>query len=171
MARSFAIAFIIIGICVTDAYSARLESATIEPIQVEGIEYRIPNTVEKMGIVQAFKIGAEKPLWEQKIYNVYVFSGLLGLEEDVQWIFISSVDLFDGKLHITNEAGNQYYLSPESREVEPFDSNPILNASTLIFFLIAYAPSVPFILIAFIVWIFLRKRKRHNKAAENNATS
>jgi hypothetical protein len=44
-----------------------------------------------------------------------------GLEEDVQWVFITALELDGGKLRVTNGKGEQYTLDLKTKKVEKVD--------------------------------------------------
>jgi outer membrane protein assembly factor BamB len=68
-----------------------------------------------MGYVQAFDIQTGRKLWETKVYHVWIMPLA---EEDCQWIFISNMQVQDGKLVVKNEAGKTYHLNLQTGRVE-----------------------------------------------------
>ena len=81
----------------------------------QGIEYRAPLDVEYMGYVQAFEVASGRKLWETKVYHVLIIPVL---EEDVQWVFISGMQLQDGKLLVRNENGKSFRLDLTTGRVD-----------------------------------------------------
>ena len=46
------------------------------------------------------------------------------LEEDVQWVFITKLELSGDKLLVTNSKGNQYRVDLETGKVEKVEKDP-----------------------------------------------
>ncbi|MEY2575598.1 MAG: hypothetical protein QOF80_1085 [Verrucomicrobiota bacterium] len=67
-----------------------------------------------MGFVIATDVSTWKELWRQRIYHVHMKPLL---EKDVQWVFITSLTLRDGKLLITNERDEHFTLDLTTRKV------------------------------------------------------
>ncbi len=86
----------------------------VQSIISDGIEYRAPLDLEKMGVVQAWDVKTKKMLWEKKVYSVR-FNPLL--ERDAQWIFITHLKAEAGLIVVSNEKGKQFSLSPKSKRV------------------------------------------------------
>jgi len=68
-----------------------------------------------MGHVQAFDLSSGRKLWETKVYHVWIMPLL---EEDVQWVFISGMQIQGGKLLVRNEQGKSFKLDPKTGRVE-----------------------------------------------------
>lgn len=62
----------------------------VNPIVYEGIKYTAPT--DKMGYVVASDVKTGKVLWEKKVYEV---TYQMGLEQDVQDVFISGLEIRD----------------------------------------------------------------------------
>lgn len=77
----------------------------VESVIYKGIKFIASNTPQRMGYVEAWDIETKRKAWEQKVYTV-VFDRLL--EQDVQWVFISSLNIEDKKLVVTDERGKEY---------------------------------------------------------------
>ncbi|OGF64875.1 MAG: hypothetical protein A2Y62_13190 [Candidatus Fischerbacteria bacterium RBG_13_37_8] len=98
----------------------RAAPVPVSPVVYKGIEYRAPH--ERMGYVQAWDIKNNKFLWEKKIYDVPIDPKL---EEDVQWIFVTSLEMKNDKLIVTNETNEIF-----SVELEP-ETNSTINVDTV----------------------------------------
>ena len=85
--------------------SKRKPPAKIKPIQINGIEYRIPNKVDSEGILEAWKGGSL--LWKKKMYH----SLRMPLAED-QGNFVRLMTNGPSAVEITivNERGAEYIL-------------------------------------------------------------
>jgi outer membrane protein assembly factor BamB len=97
------------------AFAKRGAPKPVSPVVWEGVEYRAPLNVEQMGHVQAVDIISGQKLWETKVYHVWI-NPLL--ETDVQWIFITNLQVQDRKLLVRNEAGKIYKLDLKTGRVD-----------------------------------------------------
>ena len=99
----------------SSALAKRAAPSKVKSIVHNGVEYRAPLSVDKIGFVQGWDVAEQKLLWEKKIYGtLYVPS----LERDVQWVFITDLQLRDGLLFVTNERGKRYSLDLRSKRVK-----------------------------------------------------
>ena len=97
------------------ALAKRAAPKKVKPVVANGIEYRAPLSVAKIGFVQAWDVAEKKLLWEKRIYSMkYIPS----LERDVQWVFITGLELREGLLLVTNERGDRYSLDLKSKKVK-----------------------------------------------------
>ncbi|MCX7010509.1 MAG: hypothetical protein NTY53_25245 [Kiritimatiellaeota bacterium] len=94
------------------ATAKRAAPAGVAPVVHEGLEYRAPQ--EKQGVVEAWEQATGKLLWEQQVYAV---KRNPQLEQDVQDVFITKLELAAGKLLITNEKQARYALDLKTRKV------------------------------------------------------
>ncbi len=99
------------------AYAKRKAPDPVPPVVWQGVEYRAPLDVAHMGCVQAFDLSSGRKLWETKVYHVWI-NPLL--EEDVQWVFVSGLQVQDGKLLVRNEHGRSYILNLKTGRLEGF---------------------------------------------------
>jgi len=97
------------------AFGKRAASPRVTPVVWQGIEYRAPLDVDHMGHVQAFEPVSGRKLWDRKVYQVLIVPFA---EEDVQWVFISSMHVQDVKLLVKNEAGKSFRLDLKTGRVE-----------------------------------------------------
>src|SRR5436190_617196 len=83
----------------------------LKPVLIGSVEYRVPNTIETEGIVEAWSTIPPKLLWKGKIYSTLKFPALL-METDVQLNFIANVTVgpSTNELTIANEKGARYIL-------------------------------------------------------------
>ncbi len=100
---------------ISTALAKRAAPSNIRPVVVNGVEYRAPLGVEKIGFVQAWDVAKNKLLWEKKVYSS-PHNPLL--EQDVQWVFITELQLKNGLIFVTNERGERFSLDTESKKVE-----------------------------------------------------
>ena len=99
-------------ICFSASYAKRVLPQEVKPIMHKGIEYRAPH--DYMGCVEAWDIKSKEIIWRKQ---VYVIKHVLGVERDVQDVFIKSMQLSGNSLVIINEKGFKYKLDLKSLEV------------------------------------------------------
>jgi hypothetical protein len=97
------------------ALAKRKSPSPVPPLVWQGVEYRAPLDVEHMGRIQAFELPSRRQLWETRVYHVWIMPLL---EEDVQWVFVSSMQVQGGKLLVTSENGKTYRLDPMTGRIE-----------------------------------------------------
>lgn len=101
----------------SSAYAKRKTPAPVPPVVWQGLEYRAPLDLEQMGRVQAFDVSSGRQVWETRVYQVWIIPLL---EEDVQWVFVSALQVLDGKLLVRNEDGKIYRLDLKTGRVDGF---------------------------------------------------
>ncbi len=101
--------------CPAAAYAKRKAPSPVPPVVWQGVEYRAPLDVEHMGYIQAFELPSHRKLWETKVYHVRIMPLL---EEDVQWVFVSSMQVQGGRLLVRNEKGKSYWLDLKTGRIE-----------------------------------------------------
>jgi len=97
------------------AFAKRRGPSPVPPVVWQGVEYRAPLDVEHMGHVQAIELSSSRTLWETKVYHVWIMPLA---ERDVQWVFISAMQIQNGKLLIRNENGKSFELNLKTGRVE-----------------------------------------------------
>lgn len=93
-------------------YGKRMAPKPVKSLIYNGIRYSVNH--EKIGYVEAWDIKAKKKIWELKIYDIKYDPHL---ERDVQWVFITSLELNGNCLIVTNEKGNKYKVDIKNRVV------------------------------------------------------
>ncbi len=104
------------------AEAKRGPAPEVIPLECKGVRFTVPNTVERMGYVEAWDIGSNKKVWEKKVYFVMMNPFF---EEDVQWVFIASLALNKGVLMVTDEKGRAYKVKLPSRLFASYDGRLI----------------------------------------------
>jgi hypothetical protein len=97
------------------ALAKRRAPNPVSSVVWQGVEYRAPLDVEHMGYVQAFELSSGQKLWETKVYHVWIMPLL---EEDVQWVFVSAIEVQGGKLLVRNENGKSFRLDLKTGRIE-----------------------------------------------------
>jgi hypothetical protein len=110
----------IIGFCialavlsVSTAPAKRSAPDEVTPIKSGDIEYRAPHG--QMGCVEAWNVKQNDLIWRRQIY---VVKYAIGLERDVQDVFITTIELKDKTLIVKNERKSEYELNLESFQVK-----------------------------------------------------
>ena len=85
----------------------------VKPIMHKGIECRAPH--DYMGCIGAWDIKSKEIIWRKQ---VYIIKHVIGVERDVQDVFIKSMQLSGNSLVIINEKGFEYKLDLKSLEVK-----------------------------------------------------
>ncbi len=112
----------------TSASAKRTAPTKVEPVIHEGIRYVAPNADGRRAYVEARDAQTSKKLWDLTVFTNPIDPKL---EEDVQWVFIKSLAIRDGKLMVTSERGATYQIDLHTRAVEKSDpaQSPAANAA------------------------------------------
>ena len=86
----------------------------VEPVIHNGIRYVAPNDDGRRAYIEAWDVQTNKKLWDLTVFTNRVE---LGLEEDVQWVFIKAMSVEDAMLLVTSERGNTYRIDLNARAV------------------------------------------------------
>ena len=101
------------------APAKRLTPARVDPVIYEGIRYVAPNDEGRRDYIEAWNVGTNKKPWELTIFTNPIDPNL---EEDVQWVFIKTVDVQRGRLIVTSERGTTYQVDVSTKKITQFDS-------------------------------------------------
>jgi hypothetical protein len=107
------------------APAKRLPPAKVDPAVYEGTRYLAPNDDGRRGYIEAWNVGTNTKLWELTIFTNRIDPNL---EEDVQWVFIKTINIQDGKLVVTSERGTTYQVDVNTKEI--MQSNSQSSPST-----------------------------------------
>jgi len=115
---------IALGFASNQAYAKRGEPKAVQPITFEGIKYsapqgrglteRPPGQQDGPGYIQANDLKTGKLLWQLRVYEIKLNEEI---ESDVQDIFITSLKIVDGQLHVWNEKKDHFVLDLAQRKV------------------------------------------------------
>lgn len=107
------LAFLLLCLTFTSvAFAKRSPPVKVEPVSAAEVEYRVPH--DKMGCVEAWNIRTQKMIWRKQ---VYVVKYDVDLEQDVQDVFITAVEVQKGKLLIKNERQSELELNLTTLQV------------------------------------------------------
>jgi len=122
MKRSLAIALCLglTAVAGSHAWAKRLGPKPVTPVVHDGVKYLAPNNNGREGRLEARKVDTGEKLWDAVIYAVKIDPNL---EEDVQWVFITALEINGDKLHVTNGKNEEYTLDLKTRKVEKVDKS------------------------------------------------
>lgn len=96
---------------VSFAHAKRCVATDVPSIYRSNIEYRVPHA--QMGCVEAWQ--GKTLLWRRQIY---VVKYIVGLERDVQDVFIKTIELKGNVLIVTNERQSEYEVDVDTLQVK-----------------------------------------------------
>jgi hypothetical protein len=117
-------ALAICALVATPALAKRAAPKAVPPIVKDGIEYSAP--ASRMGFVVATWTQTKREIWSRQVY-VIKHEYERGLEEDVQSCFITRLGFQDGKLRVTNEAGGEFEVDPQSLAVKVLKGQAVID--------------------------------------------
>ncbi len=109
----------LILLIINNAFAKRLAPENVEPIRYNGMI--IIADQEKMGFIKVFDTN-QNFLWKKRIYTV---DYIIGLERDVQNVYINKIQMHRGLLIIKNEERNYYSLDLDTRKVKKLKKTDI----------------------------------------------
>jgi hypothetical protein len=110
--------------CAMPGLAKRAAPKPVTPVVKDGIEYSAP--LNRMGFVVATWTKTKREIWSRQVY-VIKYEYQLGLEEDVQWCFITGLRFQDGELRVTNEAGGEFEVDPDSLTVKVLKGRAVID--------------------------------------------
>jgi hypothetical protein len=144
------IVFILTVSSASTALAMRLPAPAVVPVVHNGVRYEAPNRNGGIAYLEAWDETSGKQLWQTAVFRNWI-NPLL--EEDVQWVYIESLQIRNGKVIVTDERGRQYRVDAKTGG----QAFPVLP-----WILVALA-------LAVILWMarrILRKRRRVNRPAD-----
>lgn len=114
-------------VCVLAAgnvWAKRTRAQQVEPVIHEGVKYVAPNDDGRRAYIQAYDLATSNKLWEVTVFNNRI-NPLK--EEDVQWIYITRLELQKKTLLVTDERGRQFLISLMDRKVENIKKDKAAN--------------------------------------------
>jgi len=100
------------------ALSKRTAPATVTPVIYEGVRYVAPNDNGRRAYIEAWDAQTNRKLWELNIFTNRIDPKL---EEDVQWVFIKTLTIQDGRLMVTSERGERCSIDLKTRAITRSD--------------------------------------------------
>lgn len=85
----------------------------VEPLVYEDIKFTAPH--EHYGFIEAWNNNTGEKLWELQVYKKNINPIL---EEDVQWVFITKLEMENNRLIVINSKSEKYLVDIEQKKVE-----------------------------------------------------
>src|SRR5437773_762372 len=92
----------------------RTAPAKVEPVIHQGIRYIAPNDDGRRAYIEAWDVRTNKRLWDLTIFTNRIDPKL---EEDVQHVFIKTLNVRDGMVIVTSERGETYRVDLKTKAV------------------------------------------------------
>jgi hypothetical protein len=86
----------------------------VEPVIHERIRYVAPNDDGRRGYIEAWDVQTNRKLWDLTVFTNRIDPKL---EEDIQWVFINKLSLYDGTLIVAPERGNSYQVDLRTKAI------------------------------------------------------
>jgi len=125
--KTTSLGVLILAVCcclALPAYGKRSAPKAVPPVVRDGIEYSAP--LDRMGFVVATWTKTKREIWSRQVY-VIKHEYKLGLEKDLQDVFITDLGIAGGKLRIRNERGGEFELDPESLNVKVLKGQAVID--------------------------------------------
>ena len=110
------------------ASAKRIAPVKVDPAIYEGIRYVAPNDDGRRGYIEAWNVETNKKLWELTIFTNAIDPKL---EEDVQWVFIKTLNIRDGRLMVVTERRETYQVDLKAKEIVQSDSRSSPSAGPI----------------------------------------
>jgi len=114
MSRFIILFFAVALLVPTLALAKRSAPAKVEPVIHQGVRYIAPNDDGRRAYIEAWDVQTNKKLWDLTIFTNRIDPKL---EEDVQWVFIRTLNVQDGTLIVTSERGETYRVDLKTKAV------------------------------------------------------
>ena len=102
--------------CLTGtSFAKRAAPAPVAPVTHGHLEYRAVNTPDCPGCVEIWDVARHA---EVDAIEVYRTPQVPGLEQDVQWVFVTKLELHGNRLLVTNERGEKYQVDLKTKAVK-----------------------------------------------------
>ena len=124
MKRTLVVVTVVVLCVALPCLAKRMPPKPVAPVTKDGIQYSAP--LDHMGFVVATWLKTGREIWSRQIY-VVKYEYQYGLEEDVQWCFITKIKFAGDKLRITNERGSEFELDPHTLEVKTLKGGAVID--------------------------------------------
>jgi hypothetical protein len=112
---SIVLSLIVAAAFASEAWAKRMPPKPVEPLVHNGVKYVALLDNGREGIIVAQDEKSGKKLWDLVVYTVKIDPNL---EEDVQWVFITTLAVRDNTLVVTNEKKQQYSVDLKTKKIE-----------------------------------------------------
>jgi len=96
------------------ALAKRVAPAKVEPVVYQGVRYIAPNDYGRRAYIEARDVQTNKMLWDLTVFTNRFDPTL---EEDIQWVFITALNIRDGALVVTSERDKIYRVDLKTKTV------------------------------------------------------
>jgi ketosteroid isomerase-like protein len=110
----FVLIFVAAALLPPSLAAKRAAPAKVEPVIHQGIRYIAPNDDGRRAYIEAWDVRTNKKLWDLTIFTNRIDPKL---EEDVQHVFIKTLNVRDGTLIVTSERGETYRVDLKTKAV------------------------------------------------------
>jgi hypothetical protein len=119
--RNLITTFVLFALVPAAAHAKRIPAPKVEPVIYGGVRYVAPNDNGRRGYIQAWDTSTNRMSW-----SVTIFRNLINpfLEEDVQWVYIKTLRVEDGKLMAIDERDRAYSVDLKTHSVRRLPKSP-----------------------------------------------
>jgi hypothetical protein len=110
-----AVCFTFLALSPGTVLAKRMGPKPVAPVEVNGVKFLAPNESGREGHIEAHDLKTGEKLWDALIYTVTIDPNL---EEDVQWVFITRLEVKGDLLRVTNEKDQTFTLDPKTKQVK-----------------------------------------------------
>src|SRR4051794_33333690 len=108
-----ALCLILTVVIVRDSSAKRVAPKPVSPVIHNGVKYVAGNENGFEARIEAWNQKTGEKLWDVVIYTI---KPKPDLEEDVQWVFITRMEIRDNALLVINEKNRQFTIDLKSRK-------------------------------------------------------
>jgi hypothetical protein len=112
---SVMLSLLLATIVTSPAWAKRMGPKPVTPAVHDGVKFVAANANGREGKIEAQDEKSGQKLWDVVVYTVKIDPNL---EEDVQWVFITRLEVRGDTLLVTNEKNEQYALDLKTHKVE-----------------------------------------------------
>jgi hypothetical protein len=119
--RLIAISVLIFVLTPWLAHAKRTPAPKVEPVVYGGVRYVAPNDNARRAYIEAWDTNTNQLLWSATIFRNFIKPFL---EEDVQWVYIKTLKVVDGKLVAIDERDRAYSVDLRTDRVKKLRKVP-----------------------------------------------
>ena len=110
------------------ASAKRLPPLKVDPVVYESVRCVASNDDGRRAYIEAWNVTTNEKLWELTIFTNPIDPNR---EEDVQWVFIKSLNIQDGRLMVTTEREKTYQVDLRTKEITQSESRSSSSPGTI----------------------------------------
>ena len=105
--------------CGGTSFAKRAAPSSVAAVRIGDLEFRATNSVECPGCVEVWNVKNHSRIDTIVVYkNRYQF----WLERDVQWVFITKLEVHESEMLVVNERGDSYKVDLRTKRVTKIKS-------------------------------------------------